>query len=199
MKTFEIKGKERKSVGKKSTKELRKNELVPCVLYGGESNIHFSVESKAFQYLVYTPNVYVVNIDIDGKKTQALMQDIQFNSVSDAIEHVDFLEIKDDKDINIAIPVKLNGLAEGVKQGGKLMLKLRKLRVRGLAKNFPDTLDIDVTELLLGKSIKVGELNFDNLELLDSKNAVVTTVRLTRSAMSAKGAEGEEGEGAAAE
>jgi large subunit ribosomal protein L25 len=131
----------------------------------------------------------MVNVNIDGKVYQALMQDIQFHSVSDAIEHVDFLEIVEDKKVNISIPVKLEGLAEGVKQGGKLMLKLRKLKVRGLAKYFPDTLDIDVSEMALGKSVKVGELNFKNLELLDPKNAVVTTVRLTRSAMSAKNAD----------
>jgi len=191
MKTFDIKGSERKSVGKKATKELRVNELVPCVLYGGGKNTHFSVEAKAFQHLVYTPNVYIVNVDVDGKTTQALMQNIQFNSVSDAIEHVDFLEISDDKDISIAIPVKLKGLSEGGKQGGKLMLKLRSLRVRGLAKNFPDTLDVDVAHLALGKSIKVGELDIKGLELLNPKNAVVATVRLTRSAMSAKNAEPE--------
>ncbi|MDA3892890.1 MAG: 50S ribosomal protein L25/general stress protein Ctc [Salinivirgaceae bacterium] len=193
MKTFDIKGTERKEVGKKSTKELRKNGLVPCVVYGGGKNVHFAVEAKAFQYLIYTPNVYIVNVDVDGKKSQALMQDIQFHSVSDEVEHVDFLEIAEDRLVNIAIPVKLNGLAEGVKQGGKLMLKLRKLKVRGFAKDFPDTIDIDVKDLMLGKSIKVSELNFDNLELLDPKNSVVATVRLTRSAMSAKGAEGEEG------
>jgi large subunit ribosomal protein L25 len=191
MKTFDIKGSERKVVGKRSTKELRSNSLVPCVLYGGENNVHFSVDEKAFQHLVYTPNVYIVNVDIDGKKSQALMQNLQFNSVSDAIEHVDFLEISDDRNISIAIPVKLVGLSEGVKQGGKLMLKLRKLRVRGLAKDFPDTLDVDISHLALGKSIKVSELNFKNLELLDAKNAVVATVRLTRSAMSAKNAEPE--------
>jgi large subunit ribosomal protein L25 len=186
MKTFDIKGTERKNVGKKSTKELRRNQMVPCVLYGGEKNIHFAVEEKAFQYLVYTPNVYIVNLDIDGKKYQAVMQDLQFHPVSDTIEHIDFLEIADDRKVNIAIPVKLNGLAEGVKQGGKLMLKLRKLKVRGLPKDFPDTLDIDVTSLVLGKSIKVGELNFKNLDLLDAKNAVVVSVKLTRSAISSK-------------
>ncbi len=199
MKTFDIKGTERKSVGKKSTKELRRNQMVPCVLYGGEKNIHFAVEEKTFQYLVYTPNVYIVNLDIDGKKYQAIMQDIQFHPVSDAIEHVDFLEIADDRKVNIAIPVKTNGLAEGVKQGGKLMLKLRKLKVRGLPKDFPDTLDIDVTPLVLGKSIKVGELDFKNLDLLDAKNAVVVSVKLTRSAISSKQTETEGEDGAETE
>lgn len=186
MKTFDIKGAERKEVGKKSTKELRNEGKVPCVLYGGENNTHFAVDAKDFQYLVYTPNVYIVNIDIDGNKSQAIMQDIQFHPVTDEIEHVDFLKINESKSIIISIPVKLQGLAEGVKQGGKLMLKLRKLRVRGLAANLPDTLDIDVSNLSLGKTIKVSELNFDNLDLLDSKNAVVATVKLTRSAQSAQ-------------
>ncbi|MGD9992485.1 MAG: 50S ribosomal protein L25/general stress protein Ctc [Salinivirgaceae bacterium] len=186
MKTFDLKGNKRTELGKKSTRELRKQELVPCVLYGGAENIHFSVVSKDFKDLVYTPNVYLVNLDIDGKKFRAAMQNIQFNSVSDEIEHVDFLEISDTKLMNIQIPVKLTGVSEGVKQGGKLMLKMRKLRVKGFPKDFPDTLDIDITALMLGKSIKVGELSFKNLELLDPKNAVVTTVRLTRSAMSAK-------------
>ncbi|PKP11595.1 MAG: 50S ribosomal protein L25 [Bacteroidetes bacterium HGW-Bacteroidetes-4] len=186
MKTFDLKGNKRTELGKKSTRELRKQELVPCVLYGGVENIHFSVISKDFKDLVYTPNVYLVNLDIDGKKFRAAMQNIQFNSVSDEIEHVDFLEISDTKLMNIQIPVKLTGVSEGVKQGGKLMLKMRKLRVKGIPKDFPDTLDIDISALMLGKSIKVGELSFKNLELLDPKNAVVTTVRLTRSAMSAK-------------
>ncbi len=186
MKTFEIKGSLRTDVGKKSTKALRTQGLVPCVMYGGKSNIHFSVIAKDFTHLVYSPNVYLVDLDIDGKKYQATMQNLQFNSVSDDIEHVDFLEIKKDRELTIEIPVKLTGLAEGVKQGGKLMLKMRKLHVKGLSSNFPDTLDIDISKLELGKSIKVGELKFKGLELLDSKNAVIATVRLTRSAMSAK-------------
>ena len=196
MKTFDIKGTERKDIGKKATKALRVDELVPCVLYGGKSNVHFAVEEKAFQYLVFTPNVYVVNVEIDGKKTTALMQDIQFHPVTDRIMHVDFLEISDAKKVNFAIPVQLNGLAAGVKEGGRLILKLRKLKVNGFAKDFPDTLDINVEELVLGKAIKIGELSFDNLDLLDSKNSVVATVKLTRSAISEQDGDGEgEGEG----
>ncbi len=123
------------------------------------------------------------------------MQDIQFHPVTDRILHVDFLEISDAKKVNIAIPVVLNGLAAGVSEGGKLSLSLRKLKVNGFVKDFPDTLEINVEKLVLGKSIKVGELNFDNLELLDPKNSVVTAVKLTRSAISEAEGEGEEGEG----
>jgi len=192
MKTFDIKGKKRDSLGKKATKALRVSELVPCVLYNEKENTHFAVEEKAFQYLIYTPNVYIINIDIDGKKSQAVMQDVQFHPVTDKILHADFLEINDKKKVNFSIPVKLNGLAKGVTQGGKLMLKLRKLKVNGFAKDFPDTLDINVSELELGKTIKVGDLEFPKLTLLDSKNAVITTVKLTRSAISANVAKAEE-------
>lgn len=190
MKTFEIKGQKRSDVGKKSAKELRAQALVPCVMYGGKENVHFSVVEKDFKHLIYSPHVYVVNLDVDGVKSQALMQTIQFHPVTDAIEHVDFLEISADKKVTVELPIQLLGSSEGVKQGGKLMLKLRKLRVKGLIKDFPDTLDVDITELQLGKSIKVGDLTYKGLELLDAKNAVVATVRLTRSAMSAKQGEG---------
>ena len=194
MKTFDIKGSERKSVGKKSTKELRRNLSVPCVLYGGKKTIHFSIEEKAFQYLIYTPHAYIVNVDIDGKVHKAILQDVQFHAVTDAIVHVDFLEIDEKLDVSMLIPVKLNGLAIGVKDGGKLVLKQRKLRVKGLIKNFTDTLDIDITELKLGSSIKIGELSFDNMELLDPKNSVVARVKAARVIEVDEGAEGEEGE-----
>ena len=193
MKTFDIKGSERKTVGKKSTKELRKNLKVPCVLYGGKKTIHFSIEEKAFQYLVYTPHAYIINVDIDGKVHKAILQDIQFHAVTDAIVHVDFLEIDEKLDVSMLIPVKLNGLAIGVKNGGKLVLKQRKLRVKGLVKNFPDVLDIDITELKLGSSIKIGELSFDNLELLDPKNSVVARVKAARVLATTEDEEGEEG------
>lgn len=192
MKTIEIKGTERKDVGKKSTQELRKKGHVPCVLYGGKEIIHFSAEEKEFRHLVYTPNVYIVNLHVGKNSMQAIMQAIDFHPVTDKILHIDFYQISDDKKINIAVPVKLTGVAKGVLEGGKLMLKQRKLNVKAFAKDLPDTLDIDITEMTLGKTKKVGELSFDNLELLDSKNSVVATVRLTRSAMSAQ-TDGEEG------
>lgn len=186
MKTIEIKGTERKEVGKKSTQELRKKGEVPCVLYGGKEVVHFSAEENEFRHLVYTPNVYIVNLNVGKKSTQAIMKQIDFHPVTDKILHIDFYEIAEDKKISIAIPVKLNGTAKGVLEGGKMMLKQRKLNVKAFAKDLPDTLDIDVTKMTLGKTKKVGELAFDNLELLDPKNNVVATVRLTRSAMSAK-------------
>ena len=125
---------------------------------------------------------------IDGKACKAILKDIQYNCVSDAIEHIDFLEVSDKKPVSIAIPVKLNGLAEGVRQGGKLVLKLRKIRVKGLIAKLPDILDIDVTNLGLGKAIKIQDLSFDGLELLEAKNVVVATVKMTRAAVSAAAA-----------
>lgn len=194
MKTIEIKGTERKEVGKKSTQELRKKGEVPCVLYGGKEVIHFSAEENEFRHLVYTPNVYIVNLNIGKKTTQAIMKEIDFHPVTDRILHIDFYEISEDKKISIAVPVKLNGTAKGVLEGGKMMLKQRKLNVRAFAKDLPDTLNIDVTNMTLGKTKKVGELTFENLELLDPKNNVVATVRLTRSAMSAKTGDADEDE-----
>ncbi len=188
MKTIDIKGAVRTELGKKATKALRAEEKVPCVVYGGEEVIHFATTNNDLRNLVYSPNVYIVHLNIDGKEVKAIMKDISFHPVTDAVEHIDFLEISDDKKITLSVPVKLNGLADGVRQGGKLMLSQRYLKVRALASDLPDTMDIDVVKLQLGKTIKVGELSYDNIELLDAKNSVVCAVKLTRSAMAAKAA-----------
>ncbi|MBN1112859.1 MAG: 50S ribosomal protein L25/general stress protein Ctc [Bacteroidales bacterium] len=185
MKTYEISGVERESLGKKETKLLRSAGLVPCVIYGGEKVIHFSAEEAAFKHAIYTPNVYIMNITIGEKVIKAIIQDVQFHPVTDSLLHVDFLEINDAENVNIEIPVKLNGFAKGVAKGGKLQLSMRRLRVSGLLANLPDELNIDVTDVELGKSIKVGELNFENLDILNAKNAVVCTVKLTRAARAA--------------
>ena len=191
MKTIEIKGSVRSDLGKKATRELRKNGQVPCVVYGGESVTHFSAPVDAFRGLIYTPNIYIVDLVIDGKACKAILKDVQYNCVSDAIEHIDFLEVSDNKPVSIALPVKLNGLAEGVKQGGKLVLKIRKIRVKGLIAKLPDLLEIDVTNLGLGKAIKIQDLSFDGLELLEAKNIVVETVKMTRAALNADAAAAE--------
>ncbi|MBN2166334.1 MAG: 50S ribosomal protein L25/general stress protein Ctc [Marinilabiliaceae bacterium] len=186
MKTIELTASKRSDVGKSSTKQLRKNEQVPCVLYGGKETIHFAAPTKSFNKLIFTPNVYIISLNIDDQKVNAIIKDIQYHPVSDEVQHIDFLQISDDKPVTIEIPVKLNGFAEGVKAGGKLQLEMRKLRVKGLSKYLPDTLDIDINNLGLGKTIKVGQLEFDNLELLNAKNAVVVAVKLTRAARAAQ-------------
>ncbi|MBN1252334.1 MAG: 50S ribosomal protein L25/general stress protein Ctc [Bacteroidales bacterium] len=188
MKSIEIKGDLRKSTGKKDSKNLRTAGKVPCVIYGGKENIHFSVDEKALKKLVYTPYVYITVLEIDGKKVNSIIQDVQFDPVSDRTIHVDFLQVFDDKPVVVDIPVKITGLAPGVKSGGKMQIITRKLTVKALSKDLPDTLDVNVDKLQLGKSIKVGNLVFDNLELLSSKNAVVVSVKLTRAAKGMAGA-----------
>ncbi len=185
MKSIEIKGELRKSTGKQDSKKLRRAERVPCVLYGGEKNIHFSVLEKDLKKLVFTPHVYLVDLDIDGEKHKAIVQDIQFHPVSDRVIHIDFYEIFEDKKVTINIPVEIQGLAEGVKAGGKLQVLNRKLKVRAFYKDLPDTLKINVENVGLGKNIKVGEVSFDNLEMLNSANTVIATVKLTRAAKGA--------------
>lgn len=194
MKTIELKGTARKAVGKKDAKLLRRNEQVPCVLYGGTENHHFSVNLKDLKKIVYTPKVYIIDIDIDGQNYNAIMQDLQFHPVSDDILHIDFLQVVENKPVIINIPVILEGFAKGVQAGGKLSQLARTLKVKALAKDLPDDLTVDVTNLELGKSIKVGELNFENIELLDSKNAVVAAVKLTRAAKGMSGEGSEEAE-----
>ena len=185
MKSIEIKGELRKSTGKKDSKRLRKEEKVPCVLYGGEKNIHFAVVEKDLKKLVFTPHVYLVDLDIEGKKHKAIVQDVQFHPVTDRVIHIDFYEIFEDKKVTVSIPVELQGLAEGVKAGGKLQILNRKLKVRAYYKDLPDTLKVNVEHVGLGKNIKVGDVSFDNLELLNADNMVIATVKLTRAAKGA--------------
>lgn len=186
MQSIEIKGTVRTEVGKKSTKALRIEGQVPCVIYGGEENVHFTASEKEFRKLIYTPNVYIVNVNLDGKIYSTVLQDKQFHPVKEQLLHADFLQISEDNPVTIEIPVVLNGFAEGVKSGGKLQLEKRKLKVKALAKDLPDTLDINIDSLGLGNTIQVAELSYDNLELLNAKNAVVVAVRLTRAARAAQ-------------
>lgn len=192
MKEISIKGQLRTDFGKKASRDIRRDGLVPCVIYGVEKTAEGTPVSKAFTVsmkelvkVLYTPNVYIVNIDIDGQVVKAIVKDLQCDFVTDRPIHVDFYQVTEDKPVTMEIPVKLNGLAEGVKAGGKLVLNVRKLKVKGLYTNFPDTLDIDVTSLGLGKSMKVATLAYDNIEIMTSKEVVVCAVRMTRAARAA--------------
>lgn len=196
MKALSISGKKRENVGKVNTKMLRKAGQIPCELYGGKENIHFSAPINDFRHLIYTPHVFLVDLDIDGTAHSAIVKEIQFHPVSDKVLHIDFMEIFPGTPVIISIPVKVEGLSEGVKQGGKLTLEHRRLKVKALPKDLPDELLVNVTKLTLGKTIKVGNLKFENIELLDPKNSVVVSVKVTRAAKSITGeGEGEEGEG----
>ena len=185
MKTFQVEGSKRELIGKKAAKAYRKESLVPCVLYGGDEVIHFTVLKESVRKLIYTPEVYIVDLTVDGKPSKAILKEKQFHPVSDELLHIDFLQITDTKPVVIEIPVVLEGLAEGVKAGGKLALEMRKLRVKALYMNLPEKLVINVENLGLGKTIQVGNLHFDNLELLNAKDNVVVAVKLTRAARGA--------------
>ncbi|MDL2282139.1 50S ribosomal protein L25/general stress protein Ctc [Parabacteroides sp. OttesenSCG-928-G06] len=193
MKTFAVEAKSRTIADnsadqKRALKALRNNNEVPAVLYGGEGVVHLSVARDAVRNLIYTPSVYLVELSIDGNKKMAILKDMQFQPVTDELLHIDFQEISKDKPVVIEIPVALEGYAEGVKAGGKLTLRMRKLKVKALYEKLPEKLVINVSSLGLGKSMQIGELNFDGLELMNAKNAVVCTVQLTRAARGAAAA-----------
>lgn len=197
MRSIEIQGSLRTETGKKATHNLRKNDGVPCVLYGMQKDengkpaaTHFTVTVDGLRKLVYTPHIYVVDLNIDGKVVNAIMKDIQFHPVTDAILHVDFLQINEANPIVMEVPVQLEGLAEGVKAGGKLALQIRKLKVKALYNVIPERLVVNVTNLGLGKTIKVGELSYDGLQIMNAKEAVVCAVKLTRAARGAQAAAG---------
>lgn len=204
MKEIEISGKKRETVGKKASKHLRSQGMVPCNLYGEAKDengkpvaLAFASSFAELRKLIYTPHIYVVRLKIDGVDHTAVMREIQFHPVTDAPLHVDFYEINEAKPITIGIPVKLTGLAQGVRDGGRMNLSVRKIEVTAPYQQIPETLDIDVTNLRIGKSIKVGELSFPGLEIATSKDVVVCSVKMTRNAAAASTDETAEGEAAA--
>lgn len=206
MKTLEIKGSIRKELGKKDSKKLRKDGNVPCVIYEKEGNVHFYTHENNFKNLIYTPDAHIVNLDLDGKPYKAVLQDVQFHPVSDRIIHVDFMEIYDDKPITISLPIMITGDSVGVKAGGKLRIKKRHLKVRGFANDIPENLVIDITNVKIHHSVKVGDLSYDLIELVEPKITTVLSVASSRVAAKeeTEGAEGAEkpaegAEGASAE
>ncbi|WP_276978756.1 50S ribosomal protein L25/general stress protein Ctc [Flavobacterium filum] len=186
MKSITIKGSERESVGKKSTKALRDAGMVPCVIYGGDQPVHFAAEEKAFKGLVYTPNAHTVVIELNsGKKADVILQDIQFHPVSDKILHIDFYALKDDKEIMMEIPVKITGTSPGVLGGGVLRLNQRRLKVKALPKNLPDYVEANISELEMGNKLYVTKIETNNFKLMHPDNTVVCQVRISRAAMKA--------------
>ena len=200
MKEISVSGQKRATTGKKAAKELRKEGLVPCNLYGekkGENGLPealaFAIPATQLRKVVYTPHVYVVNLTIDGEAHKAVMKELQFHPTTDALLHIDFYEVNETKPITIGIPVKLNGHAQGVRDGGRLSQAVRSLNVTAPYKQIPETLDIDVTELKLGKAIKVADLQFEGLEIATPAQVVVCSVKATRASRSAAAAEAAEG------
>lgn len=192
MKEISIIGKKREELGKKASKQLRKEGFIPCNIYGEQKDANGKPVAMAFaasfndlRKLIYTPHIYVVKLNINGTEHTAIMKEIQFHPVTDAPLHVDFYEVNDQKPITIGIPVKLVGLAQGVRDGGRMNLSIRKIDVTAPYQQIPEHLDVDVTNLKIGKSIKVGELSYEGLELATSKDVVVCSVKMTRNAATA--------------
>jgi len=183
MKTVEIKGLLRKKVGKKDSLKLRKQGMVPCVLYGGSENVNFCSHENNFRSIVYTPNNFHINLDIEGKGYHALLKEVQFHPVTEKIIHLDFVEVKEDKETVVNVPIHITGDAIGVKNGGRFRQRLRHLRVKGLPKDFPEYIDVDITSLDIGHKINVSQLKYDNLRFLDPPQALVAQVISSRMAM----------------
>ena len=210
MKKVSLSGSSRENVGKKDTKALKRAGRLPCVVYGGEKQTHFSVIRLDLRKIVFTSDVFEIELDIDGEKRQVVIKELQFHPVSDAIVHVDFLEISEDKILKLKLPVHVTGSAVGVKNGGRLMVPFRKLTLKGFPSAFPDDIEIDITQLRIGGKIRVGEIKLKGVKILEPKDSVVVLIKTARDiiedeveeegeeegeegAEGAEGAEGKEG------
>lgn len=201
MQAITIKGSERESVGKVSTKALRNAEKVPCVLYGGEKPIHFSADEISFKGLVYTSNAHTVVIELEGHQPyEAVLQDIQFHPVTDRILHIDFFQLFEDKAVSMNIPVRLEGNSPGVRNGGRLLFRKRKLTVKALPANLPDAILVDISKLRIGGTISVGDVKTEEYTFLHPDNTSIVQVKASRNAVDDDEEEGaEEGAEGAAE
>ena len=182
MKTAHLSGSLRANVGKKDAAALRNAGLVPCVLYGQGEQTHFAVKRNDIDKIVFSPEVYLVELEIEGKKAKGIIRELQQHATKDTIQHVDFLELNDTKPVRIGLPVRVKGSSKGVMAGGKLMQTFRRLNCVGLAKDLPDAITLDITKLKIGKSVRVGEINIPGVKFLDPANAVVVSVKMARGA-----------------
>ena len=196
MKTASLSGSLRESVGKKDADALRANNQIPGVLYGGAEQIHFSVSENQINKVVFNPDVFKIDLDIAGKKVECIIQDIQFHPVTDRVTHLDFLEILPGKPVKVELPLRTTGQAIGVLNGGRLEVNYRRIPVRGIADDLPESLSVDISDLEIGDNARVRDLTVDGLEILLSESALLVACKRTRAAMSAESdLEGEEGEG----
>ncbi len=199
MEAIAIKGSVRKTVGKKESKSLRKEGLVPCVIYGANDPIHFQVDERDFKDLVYTPNVYVVKVSVDGTEYTTYLKDIQFHPVTDRVMHADFFAPKEGQKVSLKIPVRTTGNAIGVLNGGRLRIPQRKITVEGLLENIPSEVSIEISSLRIGNGVRIGELSIPNVEFTDASNNYAVFIKTARGAIEdeLEDEEGEEGEAAA--
>lgn len=182
MEKVSLSGSVRKNVGKKDAKLMRREGLIPCVVYGNKEQVHFSVKENDIKKIVFTPNVYLIDLDVDGKKVQAILKDVQIHPVTDRVLHADFQEVVEGKKVKVDIPIHIKGLSIGVKNGGKLVQNFRKLTAEALADNLPDVVDIDVTDVKIGGKIRVGEIDIQEVSFLNPEAAVVVAVQMARGA-----------------
>ena len=180
MKSVTLSGSLRTNVGKVDAKAIRLKGLVPCVIYGGTEQIHFQADERAFKPVIFTPNAHIVEIDLDGKVYKTVLQEAQYHKINDKLIHADFLQIVEGKPVTANIPVVLTGQSEGVKKGGKLVLKMRKLKVRGIAADLPDAIEVSISKLDIGNSVSVGDITIEGATLLNAKNVSVVSVTTTR-------------------
>ena len=195
MDIINIKGALRADTGKKATKALRRAEHVPCVVYGGKENIHFEALANEFRKIVFTDKVFIIKLDIDGKEVVCIMKDIQFNPVTDRINHIDFLQVDEKKEFLIDVPVNYVGQPIGAQAGGNFSKRRRYLTIKGLLNNIPNTLDIEVSHLEIGQSLRIGDVEVKDITVVDSDQLTLCSVNVSRAAM--KSAEEEEEEAAA--
>jgi large subunit ribosomal protein L25 len=200
MKKVSLSGSSRENVGKKDAAELRRNGRVPAVLYGGNEQLHFHVSAIDAKKLYYTPDVYVLDLDVDGKKLQAIIQDVQIHPITDQVIHIDFLEVTEDKPVKVKLPVSLTGFSIGVRNGGKLRQHFRRVTAVGLLKDLPEVVELDITEMRIGHKKRISDLAVDGVQFIDAASAVVVAVQMARGAsLDAEEEEGEEGEAAEGE
>lgn len=192
MKSIALKGNKRTDRGSSDAKSLRKEDKIPAVLYGGKESTHFIVDEIPFGKIINSPNVYFVDLNIDGTTVKSIIKEVQYHPVTDKVLHVDFLEVVAGKPVTVMLPIKVTGSSQGVISGGKLRTVTRRLRVKGLAESLPEAINVDITQLKIGQSIKVGEIKLNGLTLLDAPNAVVVAVKMSRAAVAGANIEEEE-------
>jgi large subunit ribosomal protein L25 len=198
MKQVSLSGSLRENVGKKDAKKHRKEGNVPCVLYGGKEQTHFIVTELGFKKLVFTPDVFIVNLNIDGTEYKGILQDVQYHPVTDRVLHADFLEVVPNKPLIVGLPLTFEGTSPGVIRGGKMIKKMQKIRVKGLIEDMPDYILVDISKLEIGGSVKIKDIELDKLSTLDPPNSVIVRVKTARAVEEVEGVdeeEGEEGEG----
>ncbi|PKP48336.1 MAG: 50S ribosomal protein L25 [Bacteroidetes bacterium HGW-Bacteroidetes-12] len=180
MKTIALNAIKRTEVGSVNANQIRKSGNIPCNLYGVNGNTNFHVNEIIFNKIINSPEVYFIDLDIEGKKHKAIIKEVQFHPVTDKTLHIDFLEVAEDKPINVVLPIKITGVSKGILAGGKLRIVTRRLKVRALAKDLPEFIAIDITKLKIGQAIKVGELSITGLTFLDASNAVIAAIKMSR-------------------